>query len=179
MPRNNTIHVRGEVSARPYFDMVPQGQTGGRIAFFKVLLDCPRDDTQPRDERHIADRIRVVAYGKLAEALRGKIKPGDWMVVNGWVQIRKREDGAGGVAQTLAEIIALEVDHFMKPFVPGSELMERIERLSEMRNESSREILTRLMTAGVVQLERESSAPVAVAPRSNGVASPTTPWSTG
>ena len=156
MPRNNTIHVRGEVAARPYFDTVPQRKTGGRIAFFKVLLDCPRDDTQPRDERHEVDRIRVVAYGKLAEALRGKVKPGDWMVVNGWVQIRKREDGETGAAQTLAEIIALEVDHFMKPFVPGSELMDRIERLADLRGETSRELMTRLMTTGVMQLERDS-----------------------
>ena len=158
MPRNNTTHLRGEVAGRPYYDMVPQGKTGGRIAFFKVLLDCPRDDTQPRDERHAADRIRVVAYGKLAEALRGKVKPGDWMVVNGWVQIRKREDGEAGAAQTLAEIIALEVDHFMKPFVPGSELMDRIERLADLRGETSRELMTRLMTTGVMQLERDNGA---------------------
>jgi single-stranded DNA-binding protein len=169
MPRNNTVHVRGEVTARPYFDMVPNRKTGGRIAFFKVLLDCPRDNSQPRDDRHESDRIRVVAYGKLAEALRGKVKPGDWMVVDGWVQIRTREDGEAGVAQTLAEIIALEVDHFMKPFVPGSELMDRIEHLAETRGESARELLTRLMTAGVVQLERDSYRPVAeVAQRSNG-----------
>jgi len=163
MPRNNHTHVRGEVALRPYFDLVPNRKTGERIPFFKVLLDCPRDDTQPRDERHTVDRIRVVAYGKLAEALRGKVKPGDWMVVTGWIQIRKREDGENGAAQTLAEIIALEVDHFMKPFVPGSELMERIERLAEGRGETVRELITRLMTSGVVQLERDQPLMIAEA----------------
>jgi hypothetical protein len=58
----------------------------------------------------------------------------------------------------LAEIIALEVDHFMKPFVPGSELMDRIERLADLRGETSRELMTRLMTTGVMQLERDNGA---------------------
>jgi hypothetical protein len=105
----------------------------------------------------------VVAYGKLAEALRGKVKPGDWMVVTGWIQIRKREDGENGAAQTLAEIIALEVDHFMKPFVPGSDLMDRIERLAEGRGETVRELITRLMTSGVMQLERDQPLMIAEA----------------
>jgi hypothetical protein len=74
MPRNNTTHLRGEVAGRPYYDTVPQRKTGGRIAFFKVLLDCPRDDTQPRDERHEVDRIRVgVQSGKVGSVKKFRL----------------------------------------------------------------------------------------------------------
>ncbi len=169
MPRNNFIHVRGEVVGRPYFDTVPNRQTNERIAFFKVLLDCPRDESQPRDERHEVDRIRVVAYGKLAEALRGRVKHGDWLVVSGWVQIRAREDAAErSMSLTMAEVIAMEVDHFMHPFVPGSDLMNRYEQLAEMRGESVREILTRVMTVALVQMESDGQMMVQAVPHVDG-----------
>ena len=169
MPRNNFVHVRGEVVSRPYFDTVPNRQTDERIAFFKVLLDCPRDESQPRDERHEVDRIRVVAYGQLAEALRGRVKRGDWLVVSGWVQIRMREDATErSMSLTMAEIIAMEVDHFMHPFVPGSDLMNRYERLAEMRGESVRDILTQVMTVALVQMERDDHLLAQTVPQISG-----------
>lgn len=165
MPRNNSVYVRGEVVDRPYFDMVPNRRTGERVAFFRVLVDCPRDESQPRDERHVADRIRVVAYGRLAEALRGRVKRGDWLIARGWIQVRKREDAEEqSMALTIAEIIAVEIDHFTPPFVPGSDLMERLERQAEMRSQPVRDLLTRMVTLGLVQLERESQTTVLSGP---------------
>jgi hypothetical protein len=48
-------------------------------------------------------------------------------------------------------------------------LMDRIERLADLRGETSRELMTRLMTTGVMQLERDSGAPATeAAHRANG-----------
>ena len=69
---------------------------------------------------------------------------------------------------TMAEIIAMEVDHFMHPFVPGSDLMNRYEQLAEMRGESVREILTRVMTVALVQMEGESQMLVQAGPHVGG-----------
>lgn len=156
MPRNNFIRLRGVVSSRPYVDMVPNRQTGEKVAFFRVHLDCPRDESQPRDEKHGLDRIRVVAYGRLAESLRGRVKPGDWLVVTGWVQIREREGvEAQAISRTLAEVIAMEVDHFMRPFIPGGDVMVRMEQQAARRGVSVRDLLTRVVVGGLLQLEQE------------------------
>jgi single-stranded DNA-binding protein len=157
MPENNQVFVQGEVATRPYFDLVPRSKRdkSDRIAFFKVLLDIPRTKTQPIDEEHTSDRIRVVAYGKLAESLRGKIKPGDWMAVTGWIQVRRRTSPDEDGSATVAELVAHEVKHFMRPFVPDSVLMQRLDRLAEARGISPRELATQILTAQLQQMELE------------------------
>lgn len=157
MPENNQVFLQGEVAARPYFDLVPRSKQNKseRIAFFKVLLDVPRTKTQPIDDEHTHDRIRVVAYGKLAESLRGNIKPGDWMAVTGWIQVR-RHTGANEDGQaTVAELVAHEVKHFMRPFVPDSTLMQQLARLAEARGVTTRELATQILTAQLHQMELE------------------------
>lgn len=153
MPENNQVFLQGEVAARPYFDFVPRHKgTSDRIAFFKVLLDVPRDKTQPVDAEHTHDRLRVVAYGKLAEFLRGRVKPGDWMAVTGWIQVRRRP---GPDAATVAELVAHEVKHFMRPFVPDSSLMQRLERIAEARGVTVRELAAQVLTENLKELEFE------------------------
>lgn len=158
MPENNQVFLQGEVASRPYFDLVPRSRqnTADRIAFFKVLLDVPRTKTQPVDEEHTHDRIRVVAYGKLAESLRGNIKPGDWMAVTGWIQVRRRTGTDEGGQVTVAELVAHEVKHFMRPFVPDSVLMQRLDRLAEARGVTTRDLATQILTTQLQQMEIES-----------------------
>ncbi len=157
MPENNQVFLQGEVAARPYFDFVPRTKQNksDQIAFFKVLLDVPRTKTQPIDEEHTHDRIRVVAYGKLAESLRGNIKPGDWMAVTGWMQSRRRTGANEDGTATVIELVAHEVKHFMRPFVPDSSLMQRLEHLAEARGMTSRELATQILTTQLQQLELE------------------------
>jgi len=159
MPKKNNFQGRGEVAGRPYFDMVPRrhprnGQSD-QVAFFKVLVDFPRDETQARDDTRTHDRIRVVAYGKLAEALRGKIKPGDWLYVEGYIQLRQRSGNGAADRESVFEIVMLEYDHFMRPFVPDSPRMKRLERLAEERGVPVRDLLTRMIDEQTKQLELE------------------------
>jgi hypothetical protein len=157
MPKKNNFQGRGEVAARPYFDMVPRrkGDQVDRIAFFKVLIDFPRDTTQALDAAHTHDRLRVVAYGKLAEALRGRVKPGDWLYVEGYVQLRMRTENGTAEQSTVVEIVMLEYDHFMRPFVPDSPRMKRVERLAETRGITVRDLLTQMIDAQAQHLELE------------------------
>jgi single-stranded DNA-binding protein len=157
MPENNQVFLQGEVAARPYFDLVPRSKhdKADRIAFFKVLLDVPRTKTQALDAEHTHDRLRVVAYGKLAEALRGKIKPGDWMAVTGWIQVRRRDGTSEEGQTTIAELVAHEVKHFMRPFVPDSPLMLRLERIAEVQGVTVRDLASQILADHVKQVELE------------------------
>jgi hypothetical protein len=157
MPKKNNFQGRGEVAARPYFDMVPRrrGDPSDRIAFFKVLVDFPRDATQSSDAAHTHDRLRVVAYGKLAEALRGKVKPGDWLYVEGYIQLRQRSKEGTREQEFVVEIVMMEYDHFMRPFVPDTLRMKRIERLAEAQGVPVRELLTQMIDAQAQRLELE------------------------
>ena len=150
MPAYNQVYLRGEVADRPYFDLVPMRQKNGRdrIAFLRVSIWVQRDDEQPQpDDRLPADQVRVVAYGRLAEALRNKIRMSDWLVVRGWIQTRKRPNEGG----TVTEIVANEIDHFMRPLVPGSGLMQRLEQVADQNHLSVRATLDQLLTFALDQ----------------------------
>ena len=152
MPANNQVHLRGEVADRPYFDLVPARHHDGRdrIAFLRVLIWVQRDTDQPQPEDRLpADQVRVVAYGRLAEALRNKIRMGDWLVVRGWIQTRKRPNNGG----TVTEIVANEIDHFMRPLVPGSVIMQRLEQMADRHEVSLRAALDQLLTFALDQAD--------------------------
>lgn len=156
MPANNQVHLRGDVGEVPYFDLVPNGKSNGsgRIAFLRVMLWVQRDDNQPQPANRVpADEIRVVAYGRLAEALRNKIGVGDCLVVRGWIQTRKRPNNGG----TVTEIVAHEIDHFMRPLVPDSRLMHRLEQVASQHSLSVRAALDQLLTFA---LDRATGNPV-------------------
>ena len=150
MPAYNQVYPRGEVTDRPYFDLVPVRQKNGRdrIAFLRVLIRVQRDGEQPQpDDRLPADQVRVVAYGRLAEALRIKIRMSDWLVVRGWIQTRRRPNEGGMVT----EVVANEIDHFMQPLVPGSGLMQRLEQVADQNHLSVRAALDQLLTFALDQ----------------------------
>ncbi len=152
MPSNNQVHLRGEVAERPYFDLVPARDHDGRdrIAFLRVVIWVQRDANQPQPEDRLpADQMRVVAYGRLAEALRNKIRMGDWLVVKGWIQTRKRPNNGG----TVTEIVANEIDHFMRPLVPDSVIMRRLEQVADRHEVSMRAALDQLLTFALDQAD--------------------------
>ncbi len=157
MPKNNAYRGWGEVAARPYFDMVPchnrrDGQSD-RIAFFKVLMDFPRDASQALDDTHQYDRLRVVAYGKLAESLRGKVKPGDWLLVlDSYIQNRRRSKEGAADGEAVIEVVLLDYKHYMRPFVPGTPLMTNLERLAETRGTPVRDLMTEILEVGCRQM---------------------------
>ncbi len=154
MPDNNLVHLRGEVAEEPYFDLVPNHRPGaGRIAFLRMLVYVQRSPDQPLPDEMPADQMRVVAYGKLAEALRTKVRAGDWLVVRGWIQVRRRP-GEHGV---VTEIIAQAVDHFMHPLIPGSPLMQQLEELAARHDVSARVMLDWLLTYALRQVEHDLS----------------------
>ena len=120
-----------------------------------ALVDFPRDTTQALAASHPYDRLRVVAYGKLAESLRGMVKPGDWLYVEGYIQLRQRSDNGAADREPVVEIVMLEYDHFMRPFVPDSPRMKRLERLAEAHGVPVRDLLTRMVDEQTKQLELE------------------------
>ena len=160
MPDSNQIHLRGEIAEPPYFDQVRDhqhskngnGPAPERIAFWRAMVDVYRQPgAQAISQDHRADRLRVVAYGKLAEAMRDKAQQGDWIVVSGWLQVRNRP----AEHDTVTDVMAIKIDHFMTPLVPGSSEMERVRAIARERGLPVRDLYRRLVVRMLEMAERE------------------------
>ena len=52
---------------------------------------------------------------------------------------------------TVTEVVANEIDHFMRPLVPGSGLMQRLEQVADQNHLSVRATLDQLLTFALDQ----------------------------
>jgi hypothetical protein len=144
MPTHNQVYLRGQVAEPSYFDLVPAGQRGSnrKIEYLRVWLNVPRDDSQPQPpDRPPFDRLRVVAYGGLAKGLQAKqMEVGDWLIVSGWLQVRRRPTGAVTV-----EVVGTKIDHVMQPLAPHGAALQRLEELAAAQQISPRVALEQLL----------------------------------
>ncbi len=74
----STVILAGTVTDPPYFDLMRTN-----VPFLRFYLAVPRPTTGQ-------DHIRVVAYGKLAEAIYPRLAPGVGVALTGHLQTRPR-----------------------------------------------------------------------------------------
>jgi single-stranded DNA-binding protein len=100
MPRFNTVHLAGYLTADPYFEALD----GGRMPYMRFNLMVLRDDSQgaagarqqPADDRAAkkprCDILRVVAYGVRASVDYYYLCKGAQVSVTGWLEARRYHD---------------------------------------------------------------------------------------
>jgi hypothetical protein len=88
MAKNNFVFLRGFLNRPAYFDRVPDRERQTFTPFLKFHVCVPRDRSQP--DAFPDDRIRVVAYGRLAEDSYPLLGPDTNVPINvtGWLQFR-------------------------------------------------------------------------------------------
>ena len=88
MAKNNFVFLRGFLNQPAYFDRVPDRERQTLTSFLKFHVRVPRDRSQP--DAFPDDRIRVVAYGRLAEDSYPLLVLDTNVPVNvtGWLQFR-------------------------------------------------------------------------------------------
>ncbi len=118
-PGLNFFILFGVVGDAPFFNLVASDNGAPAMPFLRILVHVPRTN------RDGCDRLRVVAYGALAERMYAVLKPGAMVLVRGHLQARSTPKGTvmEGVAEQMMVVDTILTDDQVKRLqVKASEL---------------------------------------------------------